>query len=192
MTSIKSIAVASAVAGMLSACSADNGAIGGADYAPQYEYSEFYAVADKKPFQVIVAGNPFPALPIDDVRRRLLPVMQANRPGPRLTFTYDTPAELPRPYYRLVLVFDAANDLTAARVCTNEIRRRPEPSGRFEVFAVYCRNELALSQAVARLAASSPEDPNVGTLLRQLFQVLFVRVNPARERPHPFFFSPGR
>jgi len=151
--------------------------IGGADYAPQYDFSEFYAATDGKTFRVIVAGNPFPQLSQQEMQRRLLPVMQANRPRPRLTFTYDVPMELPRPDYRLVMVFDTANDLTAARVCAGEVRHRarpPEPSGRFSVFAVYCRNDEALSQTTAWTPATGPEDPRVGQLLLQLFLVLFT------------------
>ena len=37
--------------------------------------------------------------------------MQAAKPRPALTFTYDSPVERPRPDYRLVLVFDPALDL---------------------------------------------------------------------------------
>jgi len=164
--------------------------IGGADYAPQYDFSEFYAATNGKTFRVIVGGNPFPQLRQAEMQQRLLPVMQANRPRPRLTFTYDVPAELPRPDYRLVLVFDAANDLTAARVCAGEIRLRPgspEPAGRFAVFAVYCRNDQALSQATATTAATAPEDPRMGQLLSQLFLVVFTD-SPMLGRPRfPFF-----
>src|SRR5215813_5619302 len=78
--------------------------IGGADYAPQYDFSEFYAATNGRTFRVIVSGNPFPELSQQETERRLLPVMQANRPRPRLTFTYDVPEELPRPDYRLALV----------------------------------------------------------------------------------------
>ncbi len=42
---------------LLSAC---NAAIGGADYAPQYDFGEFFAATDGRPFRVDVAGNPFP------------------------------------------------------------------------------------------------------------------------------------
>jgi hypothetical protein len=124
------------------------------------------------------------------MQRRLLPVMQANRPRPRLTFTYAVPAELPRPDYRLVLVFDAANDLTAARVCGNEIRLKPhapELAGRFSVFAVYCRSEQALSQTTGSTPATSPEDPRVGQLFSQLFLVLFTDSPMMRPSRFPFF-----
>jgi hypothetical protein len=174
----------------VAACAPGAGSVGGADYDPAYDFSEFYRVADGKTFRVVVDGNPFPALAADDVRQRLLPVMQANRPRPRVTFTYDVPAEEQHPDYRMVLVFDAANDLTAARVCANQIRHRAQPSGRFDVFAVYCRNDAALSQAVATTSATAPEDPAVGQLFSQLFLVLFSEAPPFH-RPPPGFFWPG-
>ena len=174
---------------LLAACAPGAGSIGGADYDPAYDFSEFYQVTNGRTFHVIVDGNPFPAIAPHEMRRRLLPVMQANRPRPRLTFTYAAPAEPQHPNYRLMLVFDAANDLTAARVCAGQIRHKPEPSGRVAVFGVYCRNDSALSQAVASTTASSPEDPKVGALLSQLFLVLFTDFPPI-DHPHfPFFFT---
>ena len=175
------------------ACVSTVGTVGGFDYAPQYDFSEFFAATDGRTFRVIIAGNPFPDLAQNEMQRRLLPVMQANRPRPRLTFTYAVPAELPRPDYRLVMVFQAANDLSAARVCANQIRlraRTPDDVGRFSVFAVYCRNDEAMSQAVATTPATGPEDPRVGTLLAQLFQVVFTDA-PLLGRPRfPFFGRP--
>ena len=65
--------------------------MGGFDYAPEYDFSEFWAATDGRYFRVIVAGNPFPQLPLEQVKQRLLPVMQANKPRPALTFTYQLP-----------------------------------------------------------------------------------------------------
>lgn len=182
-----------AAALLLGACSASSGSIGGADYAPQYDFSEFYAVTNGRTFRVLFEGNPFPALAQDETKRRLLPVMQANRPRPRLTFTYDAPAELPRPDYHLVLVFDSANDLTAARVCAGQVRHQPrrvEAASRFAVFAVYCRNDQALSQVTASTPATGPDDPRVGQLFSQLFLVLFTDA-PLLSRPSFPFFPRG-
>jgi hypothetical protein len=161
---------------------AQSGVIGGAYYAPQYDWSEFFAVTDGRNFQVIVSGNPFPALTEAEVKRRLLPVMQANKPRPDLTFTYDAPPETPRPYYRLVLVFNAANDLNASRVCAGEIRHKQEPARPFDLYAIYCRDDLVLSYTTAWTTASSPEDPQVGQLFAQLFLVLFPDT-PLMRRP---------
>jgi hypothetical protein len=99
---------------------ATGGVIGGAYYAPQYSWSEFYAVTDGRNFQVIVSGNPFPALTQADFQRRFLPVMQASKPRPNLTFTYDPPPEPPH--------FDSRRqtDRTAAspRACATLGRHR--------------------------------------------------------------------
>jgi hypothetical protein len=173
---------------LLTACAPVTGSVGGADYDPAYDFSEFYRATNGRTFRVIVAGNPFPSIRPQEMRQRLLPVMQANRPRPRLTFTYATPAEASHPDDRLVLVFDAANDLTAARVCADQIRTKPEFSGKVAVFGVYCRNDSALSQAVATTTASAPEDPNMGRLLGQLFQVLFTEVPPIDRPRFPLAF----
>src|SRR5689334_9629760 len=84
--------------------------IGGTYYATQYDFSEFFAATDGRNFQVILAGNAFPGQDPNVVARDLLPVMQAAKPRPALTFTYQPPPEQPHPYYRLVLIFDPALD----------------------------------------------------------------------------------
>jgi hypothetical protein len=174
------------VALVIASCAA-SGTIGGADYDPAYDYAEFFAVTDGRNFKVVMAGAPFPNLPAAAVQRALLPVMQAAKPRPNLIFTYADPPEPPHPYYRMVLVFDAANDLTAARVCAGEIRHKPPVVGRtFNVFAIYCRNDLALSQTTAWTNAAGPNDPQVQALFAQLFLVLFDD-SPRRRFPfHPF------
>src|SRR5260221_3855087 len=104
--------IAAALLGLVGLPAAASAAvIGGAYYATQYDFSEFFAATDGRNFQVILAGNAFPGQDPGAVARDLLPVMQVAKPRPALTFTYDDPAERPRPYYRLVLVFDSANDL---------------------------------------------------------------------------------
>jgi hypothetical protein len=174
-------------AGVTLAGCAGGGTIGGAYYDPAYDYAEFFAVTDGRDFQVVMAGAPFPNLPAAAVQRELLPVMQAAKPRPNLTFTYANPPEPPRPYYRLVLVFDAANDLTAMSVCVGDIRHKPPVADRpFNVFAIYCRNDLALSQTTAWTTATGPTDPQVQTLFAQLFLVLFDD-SPRRRFPfRPF------
>lgn len=160
--------------------------IGGVDYAPQYDFSEFFAATDRRSFQAVLAGTPFPALGEAELRARLLPVLQANKPRPRLTFTYE-PRDT-RPSYRVVLVFDAANDLGAARVCSGEARHRAPVPGTVHVFAVYCRNDQPLSQTTAWTAAAAPEDPRLGQLFSQLFLVLFTDQPLRRDHHRPFPF----
>jgi len=160
--------------------------LGGVDYATQYDYREFFAATDNKPFRVILVGNPFPALPPEEVAGQILPLMQANKPPPNLTFTYAVPAELPRPDYRLVLVFNPALNLGADPVCQGQKRHAAAPAeGRVYVFAVYCRNDQAMSQVTGWTFASSPADPGMGGLFKDLFNVLFDRSPALRPQSGP-------
>ena len=154
--------------------------IGGAYYAPQYDYRDLWAATDGKPFQVVLHGNPFPGTDAAAVASALLPAMQAAKPRPALTFTYDAPAPRPSPDYRLVLVFDPALDLNADPVCAGQpVRYRPGKPGVFYVYAIYCRNDRMLSYTTAWTDASGPSDPRIERLFRELFPVLF-KEGPSR------------
>jgi len=166
---------------LLVGCAQGGPIIGGAYYAPEYDWGEFYAVTDGRN-----SGNPFPSLTEAETRRRLLPIMQANKPRPNLTFTYEPPPELPRPYYRLVLVFNSANDLTADRVCAGQVWHKPEATRPFDLFAVYCRNDQVMSYTTAWTEATGPNDPRVGQLMAQLFLVLFPEYPLLRRGARPF------
>jgi hypothetical protein len=174
----------------LAACTSGAGGIGGADYAPQYDFFEFWAATDVKTFRVETAGNPFGDMSEQEMRRRLLPVMQANKPRPNLTFTYDVPAERPRPDYYMVLVFYPAMDLSAAQVCNGQRRLRPAHTGKLYLFAVYCRNDQYMSQTTAWTDATGPDDPRVARMFAVLFQVLFTDQPVNRWDRGPFGF-PG-
>jgi len=172
MTILKKLVVSFAASMLPIAAAAAT--IGGTEYAPQYDYREFFNAADGKPFRVVLAGTPFPGVSPDAVAATLLAQMQAAKPPPRLTFTYDIPAERPRPDYRMVLVFDAAGDYGAPSACAGVTPRvRPPTPGRLYMFAVYCRNDLALSQTTAWTNATGPDDPRIGELFRELFPVIF-------------------
>ncbi len=156
------------------------GTIGGSYYAPQYDFREFWAATDNKPFQVVLGGNPFPNVDAATVARDLLPAMQRAKPRPALTFTYDQPSPRPSPDYRLVLVFDAANNLNADPVCAGEpMRFKPNRPGVFNVYAIYCRNDRMLSYTTAWTDATGPTDPRIERLFRQLFLVVF-KEGPSR------------
>jgi hypothetical protein len=179
------LALSLAVAGVLGC--AQGGLIGGAYYAPEYDWAEFFAVTDGRNFQVIVSGNPFPQLSEAEFKRRLLPVLQAAKPRPNLTFTYAPPPELPHPYYRVVLIFNAANDLNANSVCAGQIRHKSEPTRPFDLYAIYCRDDLPLSYTTATTEATGPDDPRVYQLMAQLFLVLFPDQPLFRRGPRPPF-----
>ena len=148
--------------------------IGGVYYAPQYDYRDFFAATDGRNFPVILAGDAFPGVDPGAVARDLLPAMQAAKPRPSLTFTYDRPIPPASPDYRLVLVFDLANNLNADPVCAGEPPRfQPGTPGRFYVYAIYCRNDRAMSFTTAWTQPNGPADPRIEQLFRQLFIVIF-------------------
>jgi hypothetical protein len=166
--------LAAALLGLLAVpLSASAAVIGGTYYAPQYDYSEFFTATDGRNFQVLLVGNPFPNNPPPEMASALLGAMQRAKPRPALTFTYNDPPELPRPYYRLVLIFDSALDLGPDSVCRGQARLRPGQPGLFNVYAVYCRNDQAMSTTTAWTQASNPGDPRVEQLFRELFMVVF-------------------
>lgn len=149
--------------------------IGGTYYAPQYDFREFFAATDGRNFQVVLYGTAaLPGVDPATLARDMLPVMQAAKPRPALTFTYEDAPERPRPYYRLVLTFDPANDYGSTSVCAGVPPRfKPGRPGVFYVFAVYCRNDQVLSETTAWTVATGPTDPRISELYRQLFQVIF-------------------
>jgi hypothetical protein len=125
-------------------------------------------VTDGKDFPITIAGSSFPDLDAQELSRRLLPVMQANKPRPRLTFSLGQ-----RSPYRPVLLFDPANDVNAAKACKGDARVGAHVAGKVVMFAVYCRNDLPMSQAIGRTTAANPEDPAVAQLFRDMFQTVF-------------------
>src|SRR5918995_1852388 len=128
----------------------------------------------ERPMRLKTKIAAFPAVDPGTVAQDLLPMMQAAKPRPALTFTYQDPPERPRPYYRLVLTFDPANDYGSNSVCAGiPPRFKQNRPGFFYVFAVYCRNDQVLSETTAWTPATAPNDPRIAELFRQLFQVVW-------------------
>ena len=166
--------VVAAFAGLVLAPAVASAAIiGGTNYASQYDYGEFFSIADRHDFKVVLEGNPFPGSDMGAIARDLLPAMQSAKPRPALTFAYDVEAVKDQPDYRLVLVFDPANDLSSKEICNGVSRFKPAGAGLFNAYAVYCRNNVPMSETSAWTPASSPSDPHVGELFRELFMVVF-------------------
>ena len=53
------------------------------------------------------------------------------------------------------------------------MRTRPSKPGVLSVYAVYCRNDQALSETTAWTPANGPSDPRVATLFKELMPVVF-------------------
>ena len=172
---LRSVVLAVSCAALVGGCT-DAGRptrVSSEDYASQYDYNQFRLASDGRTFPVLIVGNPFPELEPGDADRRLLAVMQANKPRPHLTFTLEKASTGPAPSHRLVLVFDPVNEVGAARVCKGEAATGRHVPGQLSVFAVYCRGDVPLSQAVGRTPAATPEDSDVARLFDDLFRTVF-------------------
>ncbi|HEX9328047.1 MAG TPA: hypothetical protein VF915_16090, partial [Reyranella sp.] len=97
----------------------------------------------------------------------------AAKPRPALTFAYDVAVEKDQPDYRLMLVFNASDDLGSKEVCNGITRGNAAQPGLFRLYAVYCRNNQAMSETTAWTPAGSANDPRVAELFRELFMVVF-------------------
>ena len=71
----------------------------------------------------------------------------------------------------------------SAAVCNGVKRFKPQKPGRVYVYAVYCRNDLALSEVTGWTNASAPDDARMGDLMKDLFNVVFDR-SPYSRRQH--------
>ncbi len=120
--------------------------VGGFDYAPEYDFSEFWAATDGRFFRVIVAGNPFPATALDQVKQQLLPVMQAEQAAARAHL--HLPAAAGGATARLpsragVRPGQRSHGCPCLRGADfPEARPAPRIAGRVYVFGIYCRNDL--------------------------------------------------
>lgn len=75
----------------------------------------------------------------------------------------------------MILVFNPVNDIGADAVCRGRAKSTEGTPGRVKLFAVYCRNDMFMSQTVAWTAASQPDEPEMRALFTQLFTQLFPR-----------------
>jgi len=152
-------------------------------------------VTNGRTFRCGRGRNPFPSIRPERCAKRLAAgdASQTAR-VPVLTFTYgDAGGNAHAPDYRLVLVFDAANESHRPRpACL----RRPDPHTKPEFkrqgsrsFGVYCRKRFGpVSKPSRRTTASVPEDSGHGPpCSASCFQVLFRRGSPAADSDRPRF-----
>ena len=73
----------------------------------------------------------------------------------------------------LVPVTELTPPRDGEQIEVRDVRFRRGRPGVFYVYAIYCRNDLALSYTTAWTAATGPTDPRIEQLFRQLFMVVF-------------------
>ncbi len=92
---------------------------------------------------------------------------------PRLTFTYETPPEPPRPNYRLMLVFDPANDLNSDLGLQGHGALQARQARRLQRLCHLLPQRHDDVRDHRLDPANGPNDPRIGELFRELFMVVF-------------------
>jgi hypothetical protein len=170
--------VATALAGCVlvsAAAPAPAATITNEDVHLQYDYSEFYAVANNREFEVVVRGNPT-TLPQPQFEARLMQLLGQAMRTTRTIPTTNPAVRTQHSNYRLVLVFNLGSGELGRTLC-GDVGRLVSPGGvqpgQLTVSAAYCRNGDPMTEAFARTSAASLDDPAAQALFNELASVLF-------------------
>ena len=117
------------------------------------------------------------------VDERVLEAMSDTRWGKRTNFT-TSPNESARSAYRIIMLINGSTT-SAYRICQYYPDRPFGPGstrGEVKVVATYCRGESPLTQAIGKVDAAGPDDPEFRQFIRQMVANLLPSHNPqARE-----------
>ncbi len=126
-----------------------------------------------------VTGNPFDA-PQEDLEQAITQSMSGSHFGPRVAFVTTPPEAFSSPY-RVVLVFDAAQNHTDLKLCRFDHGIAPQTGDKVRVHAALCANESPLTAVSGEVGeASDPGDPRFRQLIRQITVNLLPPFNPDR------------
>ena len=134
--------------------------------------------------RVIIVGNPFGG---DQAAfgRVVTDAMQGRNLGPQTNFT-TTPGPSAREIYRVVMVFDPPNGLSADTTCQSDpaaLSSTARDGTAVAVLAAFCRSERPLTQIRGDIeAAAGADDPAFVALIGDTTQALFPRKKRKRNR----------
>jgi len=144
------------------------GVIGGANYASQYDYGEFFSLRSSR----LQGRASRQCVPEQRSRAAARDSCGECRPpsAPALTFAYDVAVEKDQPDYRLMLC--STPPTTRLEGVCNGVTRSNLRGRACSSLRVYCRNDWRVRND--RLdTGTSANDPSVGELFRELFMVVF-------------------
>ena len=114
-----------------------------------------------------ISGNPFD-VPREDLDRAITQAMKGAHFGPTVDFITTPPEDYKVPY-RVVMVFDAAQGHTEAKLCRSDHGIKPRTGDRVRVHAALCARESPLTAVSGSVAeADGPDDPRFRRLIRQI------------------------
>ncbi len=128
---------------------------------------------------VDVTGNPFDD-PQEDLEQAITQAMTGAHFGVRVAFITTPPEDFASPY-RVVMVFDAAQNHTNLKLCRFDHGIDPQTGEKVRVHAALCTNESPLTAVSGEVGeASDPGDPRFRQLIRQITVNLLPPFNPDR------------
>ncbi len=160
-----------ALAGLSAACEEGPATVAGTWRNPATWSTMIYATSDG-PMLVEVHGMPFAVDPAR-FREQVAEAMSDKIIGRVTRFTADREAA-PRPQYRVVLAFNAPDDLDMARLCGGDPPVAADPRETITVQAAFCDGKALMASLRGRLArAAGPDDRRFRQLMAQVARELF-------------------
>ena len=163
----------------LTACSSDPTVVSPTNFYAAYTPTVLNYAATRGGMLTEITGNPFD-VPQEDLDRAITEAMRGAHFGPTIDFITVPPEDYKVPY-RVVMVFDAAQGHTEAKLCRSEHGITPQTGDRVRVHAALCAKESPLTAVSGSIAeADGPDDPRFRRLIRQITTNLFPPDNPDR------------
>ena len=161
------------------ACSSDPTVLSPTNFYAAYTPTVLNYASTRGGMLTEITGNPFD-VPQEDLDRAITQAMRGAHFGPTVDFITTPPEDYTVPY-RVVMVFDAAQGHTEAKLCRSEPGIKPQTGDRVRVHAALCAKESPLTGVSGSIVeADGPDDPRFRRLIRQITTNLFPPDNPDR------------
>ncbi len=161
------------------ACSTNNVVLSPTSFYAAYTPTVLNYAATHGGILMEVVGNPFDA-PQKDLEQAITQSMTGSHFGLKVAFATTPPEEFASPY-RVVMVFDAAQNHTDSKLCRFDHGIDPQTGDKVRVHSALCAKDKPLTAVSGEVAdASGPGDPRFRQLIRQITVNLFPPFNPDR------------
>ncbi len=166
-------------AGATLACATGTVVVSPLEYYPGYTPTVLNYAATQGGMLTEVVGNPFEQDSQEQLERTITRAMATSHFGPELPFITTPPEDFASPY-RVVVVFDPAQNISEYKVCRYESEpAAARKNGIVRVHAVLCANEKPLTAISGRVGGiESPGDPRFRRLISQMSLLLFPPYDP--------------
>ncbi len=143
----------------------------------QFSRSKLAYAAKEGAMPTEIRGNPFNA-PKAEVDATILETMYKSHFGPPVPFVSQVPEDFRSPY-RVVMLFDPKETMTAHELCTGEPEAGDPDAQTIKVAAAFCAQDIHETSIWGTVPRSSgPNDPEFQALIRKMTNQLFPVLEP--------------